>query len=80
MSGGPKRTQSGESEAVKTFRKKLESVQDSTLEELLELNRKLDAELEGCPNKKDPRREGESAPPVDRVEFPTAPPPPKKKP
>lgn len=75
----PKRATSGEHKAVKTFRQKLESIQDGTLEELLELNRQLDAQLEGCPPK-DARRDGDSDPPVDKIEFPTIPVPPEKKP
>ena len=76
-----KRTTSGEHAAVKAFREKLDSVQDGTLEELLHLNRKLDEELESCPPKKDQRRDGDSDPPVDKVELPTIPaPPPEKKP
>lgn len=76
----PKRTASGETPAVKAFRQKLDSIQDGTLEELLELNRQLDQQLESCPPKKDPRRDGDSDPPVDKVEFPTIPAPPEKKP
>ncbi len=55
-----KRTASGQHEAVKAFRAKLESIQDGALEELLSLNRELDA-------MKDPRRDGDSLPPVDVV-------------
>lgn len=72
-----KRTTSGEHAAVKAFRQKLDSVQDGTLEELLDLNRKLDEELESRPPKKDPRRDGDSDPPADRVELPTIPAPPR---
>jgi hypothetical protein len=74
-----RRTASGKHEAVQAFRKKMDSVREGTLEELLELNRQLDVELEieGVP--KDPRRDGDSLPPTDRIEFPTIPAPPKKK-
>ena len=61
----PKRTSSGKHEAVRAFRKKLESVQDGTLEELLQLNRQLDVELE----RKDPRRDGDEEIPVDIVDL-----------
>lgn len=74
----PKRAASGKHEAVKAFRKKLDSIRDHTLEELLELNRQLDEALEG--SRKDPRREDDGEPPVDKVEFPTVPAPPEKKP
>lgn len=75
----PKRTASGRHEAVQAFRAKMDSVREGTLEELLELNRQLDVELEiegVVPH--DPRRDGDSLPPVDRVDFPTIPAPPKK--
>lgn len=75
----PKRTVSGEHAAVQAYREKLESIQDGTLEQLRDLNRKLEEELEGRP-RKDPRRDGEDEPPVDKVEFPTVPAPPEKKP
>ena len=58
-----RRTASGQHEAVQAFRKKLESVQDGTLEDLLELNRQLDAA-------KDPRRDGDEEIPVDIVDLP----------
>lgn len=80
MNKPPKQTTSGKHEAVQAFRQKLDSIQDGTLEELLALNRKLDEEIECCPGKKDPRRDGDSDPPVDKVEFPTVPAPPEKKP
>lgn len=76
----PKRTTSGEHAAVKAFREKLESIQEGTLEHLRDLNRKLEEELEGRPARKDPRREDDEEPPVDKVEFPTIPVPPEKKP
>ena len=70
---------SGEHAAVKAYRRKLESIKDSTLEELHDLNRKLDEQIENCPARKDPRRDGDSDPPVDRVEL-RAPTAPKRKP
>lgn len=70
MSAKPttKRTSSGSHTAVLAYRAKLESIQDSTLEQLRDLNRKLDEEIESRPTRKDPRRDGESEPPVDVVE------------
>lgn len=75
----PKPTASGEHAAVKAFREKLESIQEGTLEKIRDLNRKLDEEIESRP-RKDPRRDGDSDPPVDKVELPTVPAPPERKP
>ena len=60
----PKRTSSDGHTAVQAYREKLESIQDGTLETLRDLNRKLDEEIESRP-KKDPRRDGDSDPPID---------------
>jgi hypothetical protein len=42
----PKRTTSGKHEAVKAFRRKLESIQDGALADLEKLNRELAADIE----------------------------------
>ncbi len=64
---------SGEHPAVKAFRAKLDSVEDTTLEALKDLNRQLDEEIKAHPSsrppKKDDRRDGDSEPPVDLVEL-----------
>ena len=60
-----RRTTSGQHEAVKAFRKKLESIQDGTLADLEKLNRELDADIE-AKKKSDP-------PPADDAEPPTEP-------
>lgn len=63
----PRRTKSGETEAVKAFRAKLESITEGTFPILEELNRQAD-ELQGSiAPPKDPRRDGDSEPPIDVV-------------
>ncbi len=72
MSDPPKKTPSGEHPAVRAFRDKLEALQDTTLEAVRELNRKLEIELEKRRSSrppKDPRRDGDSLPPDDVVDL-----------
>lgn len=64
----PPKTASGEHPAVQAFRDKLESIQEHTLEAIRDLNRKLEKEIGSRPPRKDPRRDGESEPPVDIVD------------
>ncbi len=65
----PRRTKSGQTEAVRTFRSKLESIQEGTYPRLEELNRQAE-ELRATtePPPKDARREDEGDPPTDVVE------------
>lgn len=61
-----KRTTSGQHEAVKAFRKKLESIQDGTLADLEKLNRELNADIEA-------QQKADSEPPADDAEPSTVP-------
>lgn len=59
---------SGQHPAVREFRRKLDSIGDGVLEDLEALNRELDEQIKRSSRPpKDPRRDGDSDPPVDIV-------------
>ena len=64
----PKRTTSGKHEAVKGFRKKLESIQDGALADLEKLNRELDADIEAQKSEPPPNDEEPTTIPFPKVE------------
>lgn len=62
---------SGQHPAIREFRRKLDSLAGTTLEDLDALNRELDERIaqSSVPPKQDPRRDGDSEPPIDVVEM-----------
>jgi hypothetical protein len=64
----PRRTKSGESAAVRTFRDKIDSIQEGTFPALEELNRQAEELKAKSEPPKDPRRDGDEEIPVDVVE------------
>lgn len=62
----PSTTPSGQHPSVQFMRKKLDSIVEHEVEELKKLNERLARAT--LPVPKDPRREGDSEPPVDVVE------------
>lgn len=67
----PPTTGSGEHEAVRAVRDKLDSIQDTTIPKLEAVNERLDKIASGSsrPPNKDPRREDDGPIPVDVVDL-----------